>query len=1043
MKKFSRKKRNILIGILSFITMTGFAFGVMNATAETQNKEVLLSEVLVQSEYSIGQKLSIPQATLTLNGEEKHAQSVVVYPDGSKYGSLEIVLSQAGKYVIEYTAYFGNTKYTESVDFIVSQPLYEIKNSVLGSANYYDDYALTEYDNSISELKGVLATMPSGTEFVYHDIIDFSNKTQNDSFLDFAILPSLIGERDFAELFIKLTDIHDEDNYVIISFRDVNNDNIAYGVTMVTPNVQGVPADYSYTFTNSYVKAGAAFQSKIGLEGTLVHKDNTYGYPCRSTSFHGTPSIDFTTSLSNGYIKDAFTSVALDYETKCIYANGGLVTDLDNPNYYTDKWNGFTTGEAYLSIYAGKYEGTEPAKVFISNIDTQDLSNNRFVDTIAPVLSIDFDGLNGDNLPNGVVGYEYPIFKATALDSIDGFINVERFVYYNYDSSSKSICNIVNDKISLKRSGRYTILYTAEDSSGNNVTQRYDFYVVAKTDDMEISLLGENLVSANVGDFIQLASVEVANFIERYDTTIEVVCGDLKYDIKNGVFQPTRVGVHYITYTVQDMLGRTVKLQDSIEVLGEGLPVFYETAVFPKYLISGKEYKMPTIVAYDYSEVGIGKALPVKTYLTDKNGKREIIGETFVPQVNNYGDTILIEYVATNSTGSQALSYTIPTCIVTNDNGLDLTKYFVTNGDINITATSSYMKFGTQTDGSGFSFINSLLADAADIHFSIIPESNNFKSFDVYFKDSIDENIVLKFSFLKEGENVALCINNSTDKYTLDSSYFNDRIGCLLRFNAFVNTITTEEDESITIAINQTLQGEAFGGFTSGKVYISACFTGVTGKSEVKISKICGQPLTTTNKDNIKPAVALFGEYEFNYRLNDNVVLYDAIAGDVLDPDLTVTMSVMGPDKKYLTDINGLQLKDVSVDKYEIKLTQYGTYKIIYKAVDSSGKSVTFTQPLVVFDDVAPIFTVTNVPKSGKLNTEIKLPKATANDNVDGEVKVFVYVSDPSGTYIPVNANAKGEYLFQATKKGKYLVKYLAFDAFGNMMVESFEIKVG
>lgn len=1036
------ERKTITILFVCFVMLCSIFIGFGLTGAGSVSAEASLSETGLQEEYALGSKLTIPSATLTYGGETKEAKSVVAFPDGVKYNLTDITLSQAGKYTVEYSAYFGNVRQTEKVSFTVYKDLYQVSN-MLARAQYYDPYEYTEYDDSVSELTGVYVELPSGAQLQFNRVIDFSEKTKSDAFINFAILPSKIGGKDFDYLYFKLTDVHDPDNYVLVSYHDRDNKDVAYGVTMTAISHLGVPADYSYTFTSSYALAGAAFQTMVGIESHLniVHKNDGYGTPS-ATSFHGTPTIDSKTALASSCLKDGFTTLSLDYGSKCIYTNGELITDLDNLQYYTEKWNGFSTGEAYLSVYAGTYAGAEPAKLFISDMDGADLSVNKFFDQTAPEITIDFEESDPEALPDGVAGYSYPVFRASAIDSIDGDVAVKRSVYYNYNSTNKSLCDIVDGKVKTDRSGIYTVVYEATDSSGNTAVETYEFKVLASSQEMSYSFAQANPSESRVGEIIRLSDLTVENYIGSYATEVSVTCAGKEYEVVNNEFMPDRAGEYTATYTVTDFIGRKLTVTAKIDVNGDVAPVFLSEAIFPKYLVSGKTYDLPDLTAYSYLSSDEGEETAATVYVTDKNGRKEV-SETFVPEVTNSGDPVIIEYTASNAKGETVLRYEIPCYNVKNGSDLDLGKYFIADGEITVDTASSYTSISTQKDGSGFTFLNALIADGAEIRFLVVPGKNVFESFDLYLTDSVDKNVVLKISFEKGATSAMMRINDSADAYTLSASFGSENLGFLLRYDAFVNTFTANEDESVVVSVTNTLEGKQFTGFPSGKVYLSGYFKGVTGPAGIRISRINSQPITNTVADNIKPVISVLGEYGMQYKINDTVTLYDAVAGDVIDPQVSFTMSVRGPDKAYVKDVNGLVLENVPVDSYSIQLTQYGNYSVSYRAEDTSGRYVIYTETLIILDDVAPEITLSGtVPETASVNSQVTLPGALVTDNMDESLEVYVYIQDPKGFISKAAAADSEQFSFTPEQQGVYVVKYFAVDASGNITVVNYEIEV-
>ena len=66
----------------------------------------------------VGDSVTIPDKTLSLNGESKAATVTVTMPDGGLFGGNRIVASLAGKYNVTYSATIGGQFVTEQASFV-------------------------------------------------------------------------------------------------------------------------------------------------------------------------------------------------------------------------------------------------------------------------------------------------------------------------------------------------------------------------------------------------------------------------------------------------------------------------------------------------------------------------------------------------------------------------------------------------------------------------------------------------------------------------------------------------------------------------------------------------------------------------------------------------------------------------------------------------------------------------------------------------------------------------------------------------------------
>ncbi|MBQ8685738.1 MAG: hypothetical protein IJ514_06185 [Clostridia bacterium] len=1048
----TKRKTGFIIGALACVCASAAIGGTM--LAASSSGELTLSQVAINEEYAINTKFAVPAATLTLGGETKDATTVLYLPDGSGYTYRETTLSQVGEYTIEYSAYFNGKKYAENVSFDVYNTTYSV-DSLTASATYYENYEFEEFDGTKSSLKGVLVELPSGSEFRFNKPIDFSNKTKNDPFIEFAVLPNVMGLADAQYLYFKLTDAHDSTNYVLISYHDMQYPNsgipdkgAVYGEKIpIYYRDDGVTTyNYTYGLTDSYVKAGAAMQSQSGLNGSVVEVNNNYGTQVR-TSFHAATTIDLATGLNTEYFRDAFSSTSIDYAERSVYAYSELldrnsfVIDMDSPDYFLDFWNGFTAGEAYLSIYFGDYTGTTSARIFVSDIDGNDLSTQKLYDTQGPKLDIQ---LSESGVLPAIKGIPYPVYGADALDSYDGVCEVKTNVYYNYGSTHRKLYDIKNGRFTPDREGYYTIVYEAKDHSGNVTTEKLVVWADDEAAEMEMSFsaLQQSVV---VGNYVSLGQVSVDNGIGKVSVVKSVSVNGNEVEIKNDSFLAKAVGTYTVSYTATDELGRTSTGSYAVTATRSDLPVFYDTVTLPRYLIDGKNYNIPDLSAYGYASSDVGTPIASKKYVTDKNGRREVTEDTFTPAVNANGDIVRVEYVATEGTATQPLVYDLPCYIVTTTGGIDMAKYFApTSGEMTSVAEKDGVKIATSTNDTSFVFINALVCYELDLEWSVDAANNAFNRFDVYLTDSVNEDIQLKFSFQRSGSGSTLMINeNRALLYTLKSSFTGVGDGFKLIFNEGANTITTEYDESKELTIDRTLLGEAFSGFPSGKAYLACSFQEVTGASAVKVTTVNGQRVNTTLTDNTRPKIVALGSYATSYPLGSTVTLSEVVAGDVLDPNLqSFTMSVRTPSKKYLT-VDGVELKNVAPAVYTFELTEYGKYTVTYTAVDTSGKSRPTSYVLVVEDDVKPTIALDGeVPKTAAVNTEVAIPMATVSDNVDARVTLYVFLENPEGSVSQIIGSIGTDYKFTPTMKGKYTLKYMAFDSTGNLTILNYEIDV-
>ncbi|MDR3317882.1 MAG: hypothetical protein LBS99_00400, partial [Clostridiales bacterium] len=122
----------------------------------------------------------------------------------------------------------------------------------------------------------------------------------------------------------------------------------------------------------------------------------------------------------------------------------------------------------------------------------------------------------------------------------------------------------------------------------------------------------------------------------------------------------------------------------------------------------------------------------------------------------------------------------------------------------------------------------------------------------------------------------------------------------------------------------------------------------------------------------------------------------DVDATDEANADFTISVKITDPNGASVT------ITDFSATQ---TLAVKGTYFVRYIAA-LSGTTVKLTKDFTVkvqegFEDKEkPVLSVLNVPTEGNYNVKVTLPKATATDNFDENVKITVKVTNPDGTEV-------------------------------------------
>ena len=979
---------------------------VINSNVRAQN--VLGDPTLVggeiEEEYILGEYFAVPSAQITCDGTTLNAKAVIRMPSGELVQGETIHLTQGGIYTIEYRAVFdGKVKSIEKT-FTVQTPLFY---STTGKSEAYYGVDSSQYQTGIS---GVTLSLADGDIVEYGDIIDLNES--DGSFLEFFVLPSDgAGTNDARKIVVTLTDVY--------------NPEIQLSVIMQC--AAGSTSGDTWFFDYTYVQAGGQNQTPAGFEvGTgKIHKGNEFGAPTRFSMYgmHGA-----TSAIGNETLK-------LTYNAKenVVYANTTPVICMSDLEAFDNPWDGFTTGEVRMSLYGGNYI-RPTANLMITKVGVNAINNDFLVDKVVPAINVDFNGYDKDALPTAGEGYAYPVFAATAMDKISGFVPVKTTVYYNYESNQRYQVEIKDGMFKTERTGEYTIEYLATDAYGNVAKELVVIHCEDSSPVIMVEPTGAYAVVGKTGEIFLPADIAYEGGTGEIKTYATIKAEGGKEIVMGDSFRPEEAGDYTVTLYAVDMLGKTETYTYTVEIEGNDNPVFLDDVILPRYFVAGYNYTLPELCAYDYS-VGkeqIGTTISVK----DGNGEERALGGyegKFTADADGFATII---YNATGKNGSNKKEYkvrVIDTWLT--EEALDMSKYFYGEG-ITTAATVDGVHVSATAD-TEYTFVNPVLAHKFELQFAI--KQNNFTSIQLIFADSKDASIQFTVEIEKSSDanqSAPYKLNGKQLRACPEANFYNGESFTLVYDNA---NMLLQDGADLKQEIKNA-DGSAFAGFPSQKIYVTAKVTGVNGATEVLWEGFGGQILSDLDVDTIEPSIAVTKEYESGYTYKSVCEIYSAISADVLSPETYTGLTVYDPNGDIVTAVDGTLLSNVPFDRsYFVKLEYYGSYSVVYESEDAEENRQTYYYALYVADEVAPVITLKKAIKTEiKLGQSIDVVKATALDNVDGEVPVYVYLVESTGVIITVEMGGS----YKPVYRGVYELRYMSFDEFGNLTIERYQITV-
>lgn len=1013
MKKTDKIKTFVCAGVLFGASVFGIAFSKKSTSAAAE-----WTDSSLEAAYAYGSVITIPERSVEVNGKKTTAVSVVEYPNGKTSKSKNVTLNVGGVYRVYYAAITGEKEYTATETFSVQSNVVTLSDE--RSSYSYDSYTYARVladgtemtgEKTYSCEKGLMVRLAAGDTLSFSEPIDLRNITAEDTLLTAFATPDVQGVSDFDKL--------------IFTFTDVADPNVYFRVSAAQH-----PGGYAYG--NSYYLAGANGQQMSGInQSGLLEVENRYG-TMRGHSF----ARRYETADSyKEQDKDAI-SFSLDGESKEVFATGKTVIDLDDPSHFENIWNGFTSGYVRLSVSADLYNAST-ANFCITQVYGLDVSEETYEDTNAPVIELK-DAREA--MPEAGVGEKYPVAEAAAYDIDSGDRDVCVRVWFNYASSNATLVQVTDGYFTPKKAGVYTIVYSASDENGNTATKTVSVTAKDNLPAMNIELSSDRKTSATCGELVFPAAYEVFDYIgEESDlkTIVTASVNGAEIDATNG-FRPDRAGVYTIRYTVVDYICREAEAEYTLTVETGTRPVFTEEALLPYAFVSGSEYALPDLYIDDYTSGKHEKRL-VSARVTDSTGTNVVqAGDTFTPIVLKNGEIVTITYFE----GNEEKTYEIPTVLAwvkngsNNRNELQLKNFFFTDGVSYTQQSNDALISAIESDGK-WTFARSFIADGMSLQFSGVTGKTKYDALVFRFTDEYNAKESVSFEIVNKDSKIGVSVGGTTSELTA-SLNTSDELTLLYEDGVF-------SLGGKFFAPKTYDSGEPFGGFSSGKILLSASFSHAEAGAVYRLVMLDNQGVTNATADRFAPRIRISGDYGGTKKIGSTVVLPAAICSDVLDPNAEFYVTVRNPDRTIAKDINGVLLEKVDPTKeYTILLTEKGQYGIEFYAKDTAGRGNenSLSYALNVVDDNSPeIVFLSEPPKTAKVGDTLVFPSVSVTDDAtknENSVIRCVIVSPTGAVYTMTDSSNS----IVCAKEGTYRFKVFAMDEAGNVSVAERLVKV-
>ncbi|MBO5412497.1 MAG: hypothetical protein J6A38_05415 [Clostridia bacterium] len=879
------------------------------------------------------------------------------------------------------------------------------------------------------EVEGVLATVYPKDKLIMREVVDLNTLSIGQPFVSVIPAPERPGEAaSFGILKIDIVDVFDESNFVTARLTPYPN--------------QMNTADVGYM--TAYASNG---QKPTGKDrgGTTIHVDNDYGSWVHF-KFQGTTGSAAKNSFGFSY----------DNETNALYAIRGndgsreIVADLDDPDYFgSNLFKGFTTGEVYCRVYAEDLTG-ENAQFIVNNYAGRNLSESVIVDATGPKIDVDFGEYTEEDYPDALVGFNYPLFSASAFDTYTGVADVNVKVYMNYFSASKTEMPVKKGGYFQPQiPGTYYAVYSATDENGNTAERAIQINALSKSADQRLNItLGDYEASTVVGAMYYVPEYTVSGEFGNYDLEITAKIGNesVKLETMRNTlgFRPIKAGTMTITYKATDFVGQEYVKTIDVTVNETTKPTFIETPVLPFAMIEGNTYTLPVINAYNYID-GSGAVVPTTIKVKEKGETKALNGNKYTPAVATSGDMVEIIYEAQVGTAVETYTQEIPVFKVNNaDNtGIDMSKYFM-GVEGAITATNNSLQLTTGDNYGVFTYLVAQHATSFTLDFTATATTKNATAIRIMLADYYDVENQICFNYEKRTDGVYFFVNDNYDSNFKVTSTFGENAGFNIDYDNTTRTVKYDIANNRTLDVTENTIGEEFNGFAQNKYYVAIQIVNATeGKNaSISLTKMNAHTFSNATVDFTKPMISINGDFGGDFSLNDTFVLPEVFTSDVLCGDVDAYLTVTSPSGEIVTSVEGIKLENLLVSKQTItiKCSEYGTYFVSYFAEDSNNRKLNYSYTIRVVDSIDPtIDTETGYPETVTVGSKIHVPKAIVADNYDTDLTYVVYIVTPTGYIFEFDQSKAG---FIASLAGEYNIIYSARDAEGNLSVARYTVVV-
>ncbi len=992
------------------LALTGLCFVGAGITASVLTQEEVATvsaemiDTVVMDTYVKGETFTMPESVTVKDGETEYeaTDGYVVLPDGKAYKKGAIELTDCGVYTLVYEKTVDGKRLVASKEFTVRDGVFtvETEKSTIAFGELNEQFA-----GAWDYTEGLLVDLAEGDTFRYNRPINVYEQ----DYSEILAFNCMTDDLSVGAVTIRLTDCYDSSNYMDIMYLRLyaNELYVRVGIsgqaTCAVYNV-GSPDAYVYIDDIQY----RVFRNKAGAmlpcnrsEEVLQGKRDPYAN-----------NIKFALDAKD---KDHLRVYGLtDTEPRTT-----LITELNNEVIYPYTWDGFTTGDVFLSLSASGFVSRELAPLQVAaimGVSGEQLRPDQYADTTAPTVTLDGNATTAKI----VQGVPVKVPGASAQD-ISGIVGeVDYTVYYGYGTSAQRMVSVEKGYFTPNAFGTYTVVYRATDRYGNVGEATFVMYA-EKSGERGIDFTYDKVTDVIAGDIVSFASY-TANGLNG-DVSVAVSVTDV--DGKKTAYKPTdlvqlaRAGVYTIEYTYGDGVYSYVDSYQLTVVNGNEIR-FESLIATPKYFIKNATYTIDPVNAYKYTDQAPMVA-STQAYVSFDNGEYKAcdIAELKIDGASS----VKIKIVSTENADVFIESETIPVVDVGFGGRLTYANYFA--GDFENAPSNASIVYTTKNAGSStLDLVTPISLNNFYFAFGALSDAP-FKALTVTLTDYYDHAKKVDIVLSQQGDNYYFSVNEKSIRlskaYNLGERQFVNYDGTQFSFNT-----------------DNVIPYDA--GFTTGKCLMSITLPDASADTPIEIYQVCNQVIRGLLSDTVDPQISVVAPERIAY-IGDKFSVYVPVVTDVLSPIVgkNVTVSVYY-DGKPIESTDGVLMNRIAdfTRTYEIEITSYGDYLVIYNYTDGRN-AMSHTEIVKVIDREAPTMTLEVTEVTVAVEENVAPVEVTASDNITAseDLTFWYIIVNERGQ---VEKSAKGT--FYLTKKGDYTVYVYCSDETGNYVRSSYTLHV-